>query len=103
MAQLAAPEPNEELPPENKQEPEALCPFYGSSAGCSYLHNCPKSHSNPNSIELCNLYQTYSGCPNPSSCLYRHSLKPLSNTELTKLCKKHNISGKIHYTRIIKG
>ena len=84
----------------NKQE--ALCPFYGSSHGCPYSHECELSHANPNSIELCPMYQNQQ-CPNPDSCYYRHSLTPLSDDELSKLAKKHKISGKIHYTRVIRG
>jgi len=53
-----------------------LCPAFGSAGGCKWGSECLKSHSDPNSVKLCDNFLKPEGCPFQNSCYFRHQTWP---------------------------
>lgn len=59
-----------------QKEKEEVCPAFGSASGCKWGKGCTKSHSNPNSVKLCDNFLKPEGCPFGSGCYFRHRTWP---------------------------
>ena len=51
-----------------------LCIYHGSARGCQYGNNCTYSHSNPDSVPICQYYKLFN-CAFGNECRFRHPLR----------------------------